>query len=146
LLAMYDGASRGVGLASIAREMEASRVRSWVKICTDSSVAKSFSATRGLGRMRHVEVKLLWLQELVRKDRARAQQVGGATNVADTLTKYQNAKDLHALTVPHGIVCGLGGGSRQDDGRVWTEFLSVVCNVVCVRVRGLHRCLCVAAA
>lgn len=68
--------------------------------------------------MRHVEVKLLWLQELVRKDRARAQKVGGATKVADTLTKHQKAQDLHALTVPHGIVCGLGGGSRQADGRV----------------------------
>ena len=54
---------------------------------TDSAGAKSFSSTRGLGRMRHVEVKDLWLQELVQKRRLHMLKINGLVNVADTLTK-----------------------------------------------------------
>ena len=63
LLAMYDGAARGLGLNTIMKEMGLGLELSLCRICTDSSVAKSSVSTRGLGRMRHLEVKLLWLQE-----------------------------------------------------------------------------------
>ena len=69
LLSMYDGAARGVGLLSILSEMGVAPVLSLVQVRTDSAVAKSFTATRGLGKMKHVQVKLLWLQEQVHRGR-----------------------------------------------------------------------------
>ena len=44
-------------------EMGLSPQLKMIRISTDSSVAKSFVATRGLGKMQHLEVKFLWLQE-----------------------------------------------------------------------------------
>ena len=73
------------------------------KICTDSSAAKAFTSTRGLGRMRHVEVKLLWLQDLVYRKVIRVGKVSGTTNVADSLTKYHSAEVLFRLFKDHGV-------------------------------------------
>ena len=41
-------------------------VQASLAVSTDSASAKSFASTRGLGRMRHLEVKDLWLQALVK--------------------------------------------------------------------------------
>ena len=74
-----------------------------LRVCTDSSVAKSFVATRGVGKMRHIEVKLLWLQEQVQRQRLKVGKVSGTANVADTLTKYHSAAKLAELCCPHGV-------------------------------------------
>ena len=81
---MNEGASRGLGLQSMMQELG---IEVKLFLMTDSSAAKSFSSTRGLGRMRHVEVKDLWLQELVQKGRLHMLKINGLVNVADTLTK-----------------------------------------------------------
>ena len=47
------------------------RVRLWV----DSSVAKSIASRIGLGRVRHLEVKFLWLQAVVRDKRLEVKKV-----------------------------------------------------------------------
>ena len=70
LIAMYGGATRGLGMQTVMIEMGLSSQLKMVRISTDSSVAKSFVATRGLGKMRHVEVKFLWLQEIVQVGKA----------------------------------------------------------------------------
>jgi hypothetical protein len=76
-----------------------------IKVFTDSSVAKSFVATRGLGKMRHLEVKLLWLQECVQRGRLKVGKVKGTNNVADILTKYLSVSELALVSRPHGICC-----------------------------------------
>jgi hypothetical protein len=103
LLAMYEGATRGLGLRSVMEEMGLSPCMSLCRICTDSSVAKSFVSTRGLGRMRHLEVKLLWLQDCVQRGRVRVGKVPGVENVADVLTKYHNVQSLERLLTPHQV-------------------------------------------
>ena len=66
--------------------------------------------------MRHLEVKLLFLQECVQKGRLNVGKVNGATNVADVLTKYLGKDRLVALCVPHGVVVGPAGGARGAEG------------------------------
>ena len=104
LIAMYDGATRGCGVKTILNELGLTANVQMARVCTDSSVAKSFSATRGLGKMRHIDVKLLWLQEQVRSGRIAIEKIRGETNVADVLTKPQHYKKLRELTKWHGIV------------------------------------------
>jgi hypothetical protein len=53
--------------------------------------------------MRHLEVKLLWLQEQVRRQRLRVSKVRGTANIADAMTKYHALPKLLELAVPHGI-------------------------------------------
>ncbi len=110
LIAMADGAARGLGLQTAMKELEVKTKLSIVQMFTDSSVAKSFVATRGLGKMRHLEVKLLWLQECVQKGRLLVGKVSGKSNVADALTKYQGVDRLYDLCAPHGIVPVPAGG------------------------------------
>ena len=72
-----------------------------VVISTDSSSAKSFASRRGLGRMRHIEVKELWLQEAVCHGRIQLKKVDGTANPADLFTKYlSNVEiDKHRCTL-----------------------------------------------
>ena len=55
---------------------------------TDSSVAKSFVSRRGLGKMRHLEVRDLWLQEEVLKGCVKVEKIPGESNPADLMTKF----------------------------------------------------------
>ncbi len=54
LYSMAEGASRGLGFQTMLQELG---VEAELAVSTDSSAAKAFASTRGLGRMRHVEVK-----------------------------------------------------------------------------------------
>ena len=87
-----------------------------VDMATDSSVAKSFVSTRGLGKRKHLDVKLLWLQECVQRGLLNVAKVSGATNVADALTKYQDVKNLRSLWQPHGVEGGPAGEDRRAEG------------------------------
>ena len=66
--------------------------------------------------MRHIDVKLLWLQECVQRGRLCVGKVEGATNIADALTKYQDVRRLRALCEPHGIMSGPDGEVRRAEG------------------------------
>ena len=103
LIAMFEGACRGCGVQAIMFEMGLLPCLSVLRVCTDSSVAKSFVATRGVGKMRHIEVKLLWLQEQVQRQRLKVGKVSGTANIADTLTKYHSTAKLAELCCPHGV-------------------------------------------
>ena len=122
---MFDGATRGQGMQTVMTEMGLSPQPKMIRISTDSSVAKLFVATRGLGKMRHLEVKFLWLQEIVQMGKVRVEKVSGATNIADALTKYHGIDKLDAVCRPHGIVnwrcllgteSGPGGKNRRAAG------------------------------
>ena len=104
LIAMFEGATRGCGMQAIMAEMGLLPSLSVLGVATDSSVAKSFVATRGVGKMRHLEVKLLWLQEQVRRQRLRVSKVRGTVNIADALTKYHAVHKLAELCEPHGVL------------------------------------------
>ena len=117
LIAMHDGVTRELVMRTMMTEIGLSPQLKMVRISTDSSVAKSFVATRGLGKMWHLEVKFLWLQEIVQMSKVRVEKVSGATNIADALTKYHGIDKLDALCRPHGIVnwrCLLGTESGPD--------------------------------
>ena len=102
LIAMYDGATRG--MQTVMAEMGLPPHLKMIRISTDSSVAKSFVVIRGLGKVRHLEVKFLWLQEIVQVGKERVEKVSGATNIADAPTKYHSIGKLDALCRPHGVV------------------------------------------
>ena len=72
--ALIENSVRGLGLQSMMREMGLERK---LVLRTDSSAGKSYSSQRGLGRMRHIDVKDLWLQEAVCRGRLRMEKVSG---------------------------------------------------------------------
>ena len=55
---------------------------------TDSSAAKGIATRKGLGKVRHIEVSQLWVQQEVSSGRIRIVKVKGTDNIADILTKH----------------------------------------------------------
>ena len=91
LYAAGTGGANGLGVQSIAK--------SWglelgVAIGIDSTAALGTAQRLGLGRMRHVEVKDLWLQEAVKAKRVRVYKVGTKDNTADMGTKPLQKDEL----------------------------------------------------
>ena len=58
-----------------------------VVVWTDSNMAKSVVCRAGLGKIRHVELKYLWVQELGKAGRVIVRKECGEVNLADHLTK-----------------------------------------------------------
>ena len=58
-----------------------------IRLLVDSSVAKSIASRTGLGQLRHLEIKCLWLQECVRRGKVVLSKVRGDVNPADVLAK-----------------------------------------------------------
>ena len=55
---------------------------------TDSAAPKSFVSKRGLGKMRHLELRDLWLQREVGNGKVLIQKVLGSENPADAMIKF----------------------------------------------------------
>ena len=89
--AMVEGAARTLGLQSMLREVG---VEVKIVLQTDSAAAKSYASQRGLGRMRHIEVKDLWLQEATCRGRLKLRKVEGRNNPADICPKFLSRKEL----------------------------------------------------
>ena len=58
---------RAKGLRNLAVEVGFMDLENIVHIGTDSSAAKSFAGRQGLGKMKYLEIRDLWLQKEVRE-------------------------------------------------------------------------------
>jgi hypothetical protein len=64
-----------------------------IRLWTDSSAAIGITSRQGLGKLRHVDTKTLWLQQAARTGRVQVRKVAGLANPADLLTKHSLAKE-----------------------------------------------------
>ena len=104
-----------MGLKSVAADLGVSLA---VKIMTDASAAKAAVSRTGLGKLRHVEVKYLWLQDLVTKGKIQVAKVARQNNPADALTKYQGAAEMRKVLEKVGVLVVASGGSDKKLERV----------------------------
>ena len=91
---MIEGVTRAKGLLSLANELGFKELSNVVHLGTDSSAAKSFVSRRGLGRMRHLEIRDLWLQKEVRDGKVEVSKIPGNQNPADLMTKCLGRADI----------------------------------------------------
>ena len=68
-----------------------------ITLLSDSMSACKLTATRGPGRMRHMDIKRLWLQEEVRAERVVIDRIATDVNIADLMTNFVNKKRLETL-------------------------------------------------
>ena len=64
-----------------------------LRVSTDASAAKGIASRRGLGKVRHVEVHQLWVQERVAQGDIEVRKVYRKTNPAESLTKHVGSED-----------------------------------------------------
>ena len=65
-----------------------------IKVNTDASAAKGIANRKGLGKVRHIEVNQLWIQDRISKGDLVIGKVNGKENLADILTKHVGAEDI----------------------------------------------------
>ena len=85
---MVRGASVATGMKGMFGDLG---VDVELVLYTDASAAIGIAKRRGLGKIRHLELAELWLQDLVNRDRVRVEKVLGENNYSDSLTKYTNS-------------------------------------------------------
>ena len=59
-----------------------------VAVSTDSSAAKGIANRRGLGKVRHIELSELWVQDQIARGRITVYKIDGSENSSDSLTKH----------------------------------------------------------
>ena len=63
-------------------------------IHSDANAALGIVAREGLGKLRHVRVQYLWIQDRIRGGELTAEKVRGPDNPADLLTKHLPAQEV----------------------------------------------------
>ena len=84
LMGVVKAASESLGLQSLAADLGLSVQ---IALCTDSSAAVGICRRTGIGRVRHLAVGQLWVQDLLREGAVSLFKVQGELNPADLLTK-----------------------------------------------------------
>ena len=85
LVGIVRGASQALGFQSMAKDLGFSTE---LHLRSDASAAIGICRRRGLGKIRHLAVSDLWIQERLREQAFTLDKVAGADNPADVLTKH----------------------------------------------------------
>ena len=91
LYAQIKGAAQTLGVVSLGQDF--GEMLSGV-VYSDSSAALGIATRQGLGKLRHIRVQYLWLQERVAEGDLKVRKVPGETNPSDLLTQGL-AQELH---------------------------------------------------
>ena len=94
------GAAQGIGLRSVAQDLGMTLT---IKVLTDAAAAIGIVRRRGLGKVRHLDVTDLWLQERVRSKDIEVEKVDGKVNLADALTKVLARPQLVKLLISMNV-------------------------------------------
>ena len=102
---MVKGASVALGLQAVLSDFD---VHCGIVLKSDASAAIAIASRRGLGKVRHIEVRQLWLQDKVRKGDIKVVKVGTHENIADALTKYvsRDIMSSHMRSTSQFLVSG----------------------------------------
>ena len=105
---MVRASSVGLGLIGVLEDLG---VKLKLELKTDASAAKGIAQRLGLGKVRHLEVSQLWLQQKVANGEIRVIKVPGGENRADALTKYVSREVLeeHIRGVGGEVIQGRHG-------------------------------------
>ena len=113
--AAIKGASEGLGfLAGCADLGIWTNGAVSLRVLTDSSACKGICQRTGLGKIRHIDVAMLRLQDLVRKGKIQVSKIPGKENPADLLTKYLPGVKVAAISRALGFYVESGRSNIVD--------------------------------
>ena len=88
---VVKAASIGLGVRSMFADLG---INMNIEVLTDATAAKGIASRKGLGKVRHMAVHYLWVQERVAQGDLKLSKVWGKENPADLLTKYLDAESI----------------------------------------------------
>ena len=89
--AIVEGASRGLGMKSLAADLGCDV---GITLFSDASAGRSLAFRKGLGKVRHIETKYLWVQDLIKEGRLKLLKIKGTSNPADIGTKHLSISEM----------------------------------------------------
>ena len=116
---IVKGASNALGISGVLSDLG---VNLHVVVSTDSSAAKGIANRRGLGKLRHIELSELWIQDQIARGRITVYKIDGSENSSDSLTKHscgeriaQTMGHCNQFIMPdrHEIMPKVASGKRQ---------------------------------
>ena len=102
--AAISASCEGIFLKAIYKFMSQEQCELELKV--DNSATRQLAQRRGVGRTRHIEGRLLWLQQAVREHVLSVLPVHTMFNLGDLSTKMHSAARLRSLLYLHGFVDG----------------------------------------
>ena len=120
LAGVVKGAGEGLGLVSLGADLG---LRLTLEVHADSSAAIGICRRTGIGKVRHLAVGQLWVQEKVRCGDFRLFKVLGTDNPADILTKAIRAECIHRHLASCGLLWEAGRASTapEVEGFTWEQ-------------------------
>ena len=88
---MVKGGSVALGIQAMCKELG---IQVEITLKSDASAAVGIVMRRGLGRVRHIDVTQLWLQEKVAQGIVKVVKVKTDENRSDALTKHLGTTDI----------------------------------------------------
>ena len=87
LVALVKGSCEGIGMCSLMEDLNG-RNQGVVDMYTDASAAIGITQREGVGRTRHIDVGMLWIQQRQKTGTLGIHKVDTKWNPADVLTKH----------------------------------------------------------
>ena len=112
--ALVKGTAESLGFQSLLANLG---VTVTITVVSDSTAAKGTASRIGIGKMKHLDVGCLWVQELVKKGKITVMKVNGKVNPADLLTKPKSAAEAARLSAPVGygmVIRRLAQGAAES--------------------------------
>ena len=69
-----------------------------IEIKVDSNATHAFFHRRGVGRVKHINSRILWLQDLIAAGGVRVKKIPRTQNLADMLTHTPSTKELEVFS------------------------------------------------
>ena len=100
LRGISDGVAQALGIQTIARDLGFTRP---IKMLIDAMAAIAIARRRGMGRIRHIDVTDLWVQEKLTTKAKTIDKVLGGDKPADIRTKHVDRQTLNKALQRMGL-------------------------------------------
>ena len=114
---LVKAGSQSLGMKGVLKDMGQDVA---IDVRSDASAAIGIAKRRGVGKVRHIEVSQLWLQDRVARGALRITKCDGKANVADGLTKYIAGDPQWHMSKVNQFVCeGRHSSAPQVNADKW---------------------------
>ena len=94
LYALNKASAQGLGLQSLLSDLG---IDLEVQVHTDATTGRAIVTRRGLGKVRHIAVNELWMQEKVAQHLVSIHKIKNKFNLADLMTKYLSKDEIEQI-------------------------------------------------
>ena len=113
LVALGKTAMEALGIRTMVAEWKMAASKEASTIYADASAALGIAKRQGAGKLRHINVKTLWLQEKAVQEELNYRKIKGEQNPADGLTKHVRQELSQRYAISTSIKLGAGRASTS---------------------------------